>query len=1267
MQSSFAPSVTPRPVKAGNATTPGKPLGSPASPRAGRTYTLSVSPLKTQARAAASGSSHPFSFGDPGTGNDSSILRQPEATTATSSATSSPSKTQLGLRKKQLILSGDIRNLDSNFDIAMSTARTVSLPHVIAAFARYGLTVSKDDAKTLLYEYEETNDTDLPYDAFVDEVVQLVRQTALNKVGTHRSQLKKIRLTHHLEKLSTMHAHIVQELQTLLGEKLRVSWGTVRDTFRAADPEHRGHLAKHEFAKLCRQLQIPMSSTLLEGLVLHYDVRAEGVIDYNDFLAYFGADFQHNDSNSVSNSLTFDRGILAGKGPTYGIGAETSSSSTGSNRVNNTLYSPGVSSALGGKSQKPSAAGGSPLEATRAPAQAADPLYMEQLRIVLNEKIASRDADVRSAFRSLDQAGNGRVAASEFTRVLHTFSLVVSQEESDALMAHVNTNQDGMVDYNEFFATFGDDLKPSATAIKKRVQENSSLVFPGHKDVKGANKNRVALSSPGNELKEAFSRLSDEIWRAIYVELEMSDPRKTGLVASAELLRVLGKYLRDLPTKSFSALFRTCGSHVNQLMNYRTLVKSYRQSVMDAIEFFHQDVHAVTEKTYKKSPTESLVMVWSIRVQRAQLTPTEWHNLKESIWQRDTRRQGRILASEFKPLLQTHLMLTDDQVAFLCFFYEDTTLVSDHVLIRYGSFLTDYEDPGLEASSSALASTGTDAAKNGKRKPPRVEGKGRFRPLGGAANNSNSSGQNGNGLTDAAADAMEREQEERRLRDFFVANIRSLEALLATEDSEKKGFVTLERFYTLCKALNGGKWKETTGASAAFFSKYVAQNHLFYYRGFLLDFDQKAGLQLQSFVLQEGDDDDDEGGDEYGEEDACSMRLMDVYQARDALRHHLTSSRAKQKATYKLFQRMDPGKSGLLTYPELRRALERLEISMDDETSRELLFHFEDEDDAGNKVGRVKYLQFLHANGGRDPDKLDGMSELSSHCSYYSAISISPRPARMGFRHGGTSPRPLVSRDHVVAAHAVMNAIEKPRHGMLSSSNSNALNGAAAASTVERKIKSQLEAKGKTKWKELARAFQQLDSEHRRGSVTAGSFKKVLAEFGILLDQEEVVRLQLKYDVEQNGRIQYHEFLRHLTNSMSDLSGGTSASGGGDGGVGGEMVLPSLAGANGMASPRQQATRKAFSGGGSSTTSSSGGVPDSLRHGVKAKWKAIYASFKTLDKQNLGRVSTSHFRQLLEWYALPVTDDTFLTLLRHFDHEDDGCVDYNKFVRTCVG
>ncbi|RLN53046.1 hypothetical protein BBP00_00009438 [Phytophthora kernoviae] len=624
-------------------------------------------------------------------------------------------------------------------------------------------------------------------------------------------------------------------------------------------------------------------------------------------------------------------------------------------------------------------------------------------------------------------------------------------------------------------------------------------------------------------------------------------------------------------------------------MDYRSLIKSYRPRVADTESFFAPPLEgegamcaiAVGRQHSQQAtaPTESLVLVWSVRVARARLGAVQWRALQDRLASCDPRRQGRVSTPAFALAVREALSLTEAQTAFLCYFYEDRSVATDTPLVRYTSFLNDYEDPGLEANDPS-SSTDVKTRSNGK-------------PTGSIVANVRTSGPS---LGDTELDLG---AELEILRQFFRANVSELERLLVVEDAERRGFVSLPVFTRICSRLSvdaGGKWRDTR-ASAKLLAKYIARGGQFYYRGFLLDMDGKAGLQTQALVLQEDDDED------HSDEEA----------------------------------NMDPSSSGLLAYPELRRALERFEINLrDDAAAHELLEFYEEEDAQGERsTGMVKYLQLLHAMGGRDPDKVgkdSSMSDLSSHCSYYSAVGISPRAVRRS-QPGAVASRHLASRaGHVLVAQAVSLAVENPR--MALNAGVGAPGGAAA---VEQKLQKALQAQGKTAWKQLARKLQALDNE-RRGSVTPSSLRKVLGELSIELDQEELVRLQLKYDAEQNGRLNYHAMMRQLTSALSDLGFGSNGAGGGD-------TLPSL----GLTSPRGSGSDK---------------IPEGLRLGVQSKWKTVYASLKTLDKTNSNRVSAAHFRQLLEWYALPVTDASFLAVLRAFD-SDDGLVDYNSFMRAC--
>ncbi|KAG2989449.1 hypothetical protein PC128_g24200 [Phytophthora cactorum] len=1191
MQSNLAPSVTPRPVK-------------PTAPaaRGGRTYLLCASPIKL-----LSGN---------GDAKAQAVIRPAE------------SPIPLTMRKKPLILSGDIRNLGSNFQLA--TAReTLSLAHLGDVFAAHGIVITRAEAQALRHEFEENNERGLSYVDFVDELARSFRGPVVGTADTGRPNessglvasaacrtlVKKPQLAEHLSRLSTRHSQLVGEVRALLSANLRVSWTAVRDACRAAETGAggTGKLSKTTFARVLTGLAIPpLPPAALEELS-----QDGSTIDYHEFLAQFGSSFQHGDTNNVSNSLVFDR--PAGK-PIAEVAI-----GTGANNItatNKTLQSPGVSGALGGHSPGKKT---SNKKSNKLSEAGRDPVLLEQLRIVVGNRIKTRTDEVLSVFSALDPSDSGFVPAPVFTQALRDLRLVESEEETaTVLYATVDGDNRDSVDYRKFVTSFGDVAHPRGIeTMRHSLQENSSLIFTGSKEVKGAYKNRVALSSPGNELKEAFSRLPDASWRAIHVELELSDPHKSGLVPAAELLRVLSKHLGPLPSRHFGSLFRACGSHAHQLMDYRSLVKSYRPRVVDTESFFASPLQGdgargamavgLQHSQQATAPTESLVLVWSVRVARARLGAVEWRALQDRLAACDARRQGRVSTPAFALAVRDALSLTEAQTAFLCYFYEDRSIATDSPLIRYASFLRDYEDPGLESNDP-----NEDCKPQGRSKTTVAS--------------------NGPSLGDTESDlGSELEQ----LRQFFRANIGALERMLGDEDSDKRGFVSLPVFTRICAKLSsevGTKWRESR-ATAKLFARYIARGGQFYYRGFVLDMDGKVGLQAQALVVQE--DDEDEERDSFNMDSIPKDNPLDVHEARAAIRHLMTSSRSQQSAVYKLLANMDPSGSGLLTYPELRRAFERLGVNLrDDVVVHELLSFYEEEDARGERTtGQVKYLQLLHALGGKDPDKVgkdSSMSDLSSHCSYYSAVGISPRAVRRSPAAIAAS-RQLTSRaGHVLAAQAVNHAVENPRAAL------NAGIGATAgAAAVEQKLQKALQTQGKTAWKQLARKLQALDTE-RRGSVTPSSLRKVLSELGIELDQEEIVRLQLKYDAEQNGRLNYHVMLRQLTSSLSIFGSSSNGTGAGD-------LLPSLS----LMSPVKI-----------KATTGSDNIPEALRLGVQAKWKEVYASFKTLDKNNSNRVSAAHFRQLLEWYALPITDTSFLAVLRAFD-SDDGLVDYNRFMRAC--
>ncbi|RHZ26549.1 hypothetical protein DYB31_005269, partial [Aphanomyces astaci] len=173
------------------------------------------------------------------------------------------------------------------------------------------------------------------------------------------------------------------------------------------------------------------------------------------------------------------------------------------------------------------------------------------------------------------------------------------------------------------------------------------------------------------------------------------------------------------------------------------------------------------------------------------------------------------------------------------------------------------------------------------------------------------------------------------------------------------------------------------------------------------------------------------------------------------------------------------------------------------------------------------------------------------------------------------------------------------------------------------------------RWKTILKMFQQLDTE-KRGTISQASFKKVMDNVGLTLTFEDVLRICKKYDSDNSGRLQYHAFLKQHVQGKSTLSEFAPLK------MDSKEVhnLPAL-------SPRKSR------------------VPDDVRGTLKQKWKSVYASLKKLDATNSGRLSPQHFRHLLEWFGITLTDDnyymvrrrSFVNVVAHVLRIDSECQD----------
>ncbi|OQR87977.1 hypothetical protein ACHHYP_07779 [Achlya hypogyna] len=1002
-----------------------------------------------------------------------------------------------------------VRNLASHIHFG-NTARS-GVGEIVKVFESHGIHLTTDEAKTLLCEYEENNDEHLDYKAFVESFAAILR----SKESGKRNDIKKQRLQEHMKRIQTFQSVVVDDMFELLKERLQSSWTSLRDSFRALDHDKSGMLAASDFLSVLKQYDLPISHDILVNLMLRFDTNGDGIVNYTEFLSQFGAKFSNANPHGVGSSI-----------------------------LQHTAHDFSVA-------------------AVEEKVQMA--FLKGQVRKFVDDRIGPSWPKLREALLQCDHAKGGMLASSELHRLLVSTGIELTDSQFQQLVLCYDTRHDGCINTSEFFRHFGEDLRAYPHLVSNEVDTPSKTKFVLTDRTSLLMCEKSSHSDRPN-IKDHFSKLSDASWHALYLDFVDADTHKTGWIPRANFLSILCDYLgNDLPHDNVNAIFRACGSYVNDLMNYRDLVKAYRPQVMG---LYAPHPNKNTMNAPKQNPTEYLVMETGVREVRAAISQGAWQALKSELIAADVRRIGRIPADAFTVIIKTHMpLLRDDQMAFLCLFYEDKANTHHTCSIRYSSFLTDYDRDNRTPSAAEEVAEPINEMEEwelheptGRRRQPQP----------------------------APLEAM---------RSVLKQNLHALEAALLLADADLKGVVTVDTWLSLLKD-HSIKIDRRSAVFDGLFGRFINNTlGILKYREMLLELDN--GL-VQAKQLVEA----------YDISEPVSGDIRSVEDARVVLRHHLTSSPSLQRRVYKIFGSVDTAKTGSLPYVEVRRVLEKIGIPFADLDIFTAFAKYFDIDG----TGLVPYLQMLHACGGKDPDKMSGLSDLASNCSYYSAVSNAPRAA-------ARRPHVHKSLSTDAAAHVVVN--RHVEEGQL------AVGGAIA---VEEKIKALLT----KRWKTIHKAFQTIDTD-KCGLVSQATFRKVMENMGVALTFEESLRICKKYDTDNSGRLNYNVFLKQHVHGKNPFSEYTPMKP-----YSSELAnLPAL-------SPGKSP------------------IPEEVRSLLKLKWKSVYASLRKLDTDNSGHISPQHFRHLLEWFGVTLSDDVYYSLLKRFDSVHDGHVNYNQFMKACL-
>ncbi|CAK6444005.1 unnamed protein product [Pipistrellus nathusii] len=174
-------------------------------------------------------------------------------------------------------------------------------------------------------------------------------------------------------------------------------------------------------------------------------------------------------------------------------------------------------------------------------------------------------------------------------------------------------------------------------------------------------------------------------------------------------------------------------------------------------------------------------------------------------------------------------------------------------------------------------------------------------------------------------------------------------------------------------------------------------------------------------------------------------------------------------------------------------------------------------------------------------------------------------------------------------------------------------------------------------WRELLRECKERDP-HRQGDISAADFLALAEKFKLDLSQEEGQQLTVKYDLKDNGRFAYCDFLQSCVLRL-------------------RATETSL-----MQRLRIQNADK-MEGAGAETSSFYSALLR-IQPKVMHCWRPMRRAFKACDEGGTGLVGVTDFRKVLRQFSINLSEEEFFHILEYYDKTLSSRLSYNDFLRA---
>ncbi|KYO32353.1 EF-hand calcium-binding domain-containing protein 6 [Alligator mississippiensis] len=186
---------------------------------------------------------------------------------------------------------------------------------------------------------------------------------------------------------------------------------------------------------------------------------------------------------------------------------------------------------------------------------------------------------------------------------------------------------------------------------------------------------------------------------------------------------------------------------------------------------------------------------------------------------------------------------------------------------------------------------------------------------------------------------------------------------------------------------------------------------------------------------------------------------------------------------------------------------------------------------------------------------------------------------------------------------------------------------------IENKIRKNIQ----HSWREILKECKEKDVS-QLGEIPGSDFSAIAEKFNLDLSKEEFSQITTKYDIKNNGKFAYYEFLQCCVLSLKPQ---------------GSSVLQRMV---------VQKLREPRNPGPQSLTFFKAMLK--IQPQILYCWRPMRRSFKSYDKSRTGLLNIQDFKQVLREYSVNLSEEEFFHILEFYDKALTSKVSYNDFLRA---